>query len=69
MNINADIVFADDIKRTLGISSNTLTNWLREGRIPQPDVKITNRTRYWLRSTLVAAKVLPPVPSVSSQSA
>jgi predicted site-specific integrase-resolvase len=71
MNINTDIVYAHDLRETLGISANTLTMWLRQGRIPQPDVKITNRTRYWLRSSLVAAKVLPPIPqaSESSQSA
>lgn len=68
MNLEADIVFAADIKRTLNISAATLNMWLRQGRIPQPDVKITQRTRYWLRSTLVTAGVMPPVPQESKKS-
>ena len=43
----------------LGIRhANTLRTWIKEGRVPEPDVRITQKTRYWHRTTLVKAGLL-----------
>lgn len=62
-------IFCEDLKRILGISStNTLRRQIIAGRVPEPDVQITHKTRYWHRSTLVKAGLIPasqPTPATS----
>jgi hypothetical protein len=53
-------IFAADLMRLLGITHpNTLRVQLKDGKIPQPDVRISQKTRYWHRATLVKAGLLP----------
>jgi len=55
-------VFADELKSILGFThSNTLRVQIKAGKIPPPDVKITNKTRYWHRETLRKLGWLPKV--------
>ena len=54
-------IFPADLLRQLGLTHmNTLRSHIKAGRVPQPDVRITQKTRYWHRSTLVQAGLLPP---------
>lgn len=54
-------IYAPDIMKLLGIRHpNTLRLKIKNGQIPAPDVRITQKTRYWHRATLVKAGLLPP---------
>lgn len=39
----------------LGVSSETVRRWMRDGKLPKPDVDLSLRTRGWKLSTLRAA--------------
>ena len=52
-------VFAAELKALLGFThSDTLRVKIKEGKVPPPDVKISQKTRYWFRSTLVKAGIM-----------
>lgn len=61
MNL-ADIpVFPKEMMALLGIEHpNTLRLKIKRGEIPEPDVRLTQKNRYWFRSTLIARGLLPP---------
>jgi hypothetical protein len=46
-----------------GVSSETIRLWIRDKRIPAPDVKITSKSHGWKLSTLRAAGI--PLPDFS----
>lgn len=53
-------VFAPELKSLLGFThSDTLRVKIKEGKVPPPDVKISNKTRYWHRATLRRVGLLP----------
>lgn len=53
-------IFPADLMALLGIShANTLRTQIKAGKIPPPDVQITQKTRYWHRATLVKCGLLP----------
>jgi transcriptional regulator with XRE-family HTH domain len=41
-----------ELARLLGICSDTLTRWLREKRLPPPDIAPTRKAQQWRRSSL-----------------
>jgi hypothetical protein len=54
------VVYRDEFRTKMGglkgpISSETVRVWIKDERIPQPDVHISLRTRGWKASTLRAA--------------
>lgn len=52
-------IFPADLMRLLGISHvNTLRRYIADGRVPPPDKKISQKTRYWHRSTLEQAGLI-----------
>lgn len=52
-------IFPADLMQILGIThANTLRVQIKAGKVPKPDVQITQKTRYWHRSTLVKAGLL-----------
>lgn len=54
-------IFPLDLMKQLGIKHpNTLRLQIKSGKVPPPDVRITQKTRYWHRATLVRAGLLPP---------
>jgi hypothetical protein len=54
MNDHDIPLFANDLMRLLGIThANTLRVKIKNGQVPPPDVRLTQKTRYWRRSTLV----------------
>jgi predicted site-specific integrase-resolvase len=55
-------IFPADLMRLLGIShANTLRRYIKDGKVPEPDKKISQKTRYWHRSTLERAGLITPV--------
>ena len=51
-------VFPADLAAALGIQIKTLTRMVKDGRLPPLDVRLTAKTRYWFRETLVAKNIL-----------
>lgn len=62
-------IFQADLMALLGIKHpNTLRLQIKAGRVPGPDVRITQKTKYWHRASLVKAGLLqaeanPPTPA------
>lgn len=52
-------VTAKELQEILKIHPNTLRLKIKAGAIPQPDVKISTRLRYWKRETLRSIGLLP----------
>lgn len=46
-----------DIMARLGVSRETVRQWLKARRLPEPDVALSRKTVGWKRSTLAAAGV------------
>ncbi len=44
-----------ELAKRLGICSDTLTRWIREKRVPPPDLAPTRKTQQWRRSSLQTA--------------
>lgn len=58
--------FPADVMRLLGIAhSNTLREYIKSGKVPQPDVQVSKKTRYWHRESLVTAGLLQPQASAN----
>ena len=55
-----------DIEREFGCSSSTITRWMREKRLPRPDIAPSKKTQAWKASTLRAAghKVMELAPRI-----
>lgn len=52
------IILRRDLAALLGgLSGETMRRWMRDGKLPPPDVDLSLRTRGWKRSTLVAAGI------------
>ena len=53
-------IFSADLMALLGIQHpNTLRTQIKAGKVPPPDVRISQKTRYWHRATLVKVGLLP----------
>lgn len=61
-------VFPADLAAMLGIEVKTLSRWIKEGKVPKEDVRLTAKTRYWHRSTLVKKKLIEAAPQAASNS-
>jgi hypothetical protein len=51
-------VFPADLAAALGIQIKTLARMIKAGTVPPPDVRISAKTRYWHRTTLVEKKLI-----------
>lgn len=51
------IIYRQDLYKMLGVTSETLRRWIREGRMPRADIAITQRTVGWRLSTLQTAGI------------
>jgi len=51
------VIYRQDLYKMMSVTSETLRRWLRDGKIPAPDVAITQRTVGWRLSTLQAAGI------------
>ena len=53
-------IFPNELMALMGIKHpNTLRLHIQAGKIPPPDVQISQKTRYWWASTLVKAGLIP----------
>lgn len=51
------VVYRQELQRELGVVSETMRRWIRDGKLPKPDVALSRRTMGWRLSTLHAAGV------------
>lgn len=51
------IIYRQDLYKLIGVTSETLRRWLKEGKIPAADIAISRRTVGWRLSTLHAAGI------------
>lgn len=46
------VIYRKELQVMLGVTSETIRRWRKEGKIPAPDVAISRRTVGWRLSTL-----------------
>jgi hypothetical protein len=54
------VIWRPDLQAQLDVHSETLRRWLRDGKLPPPDVDLSQRTKGWKVSTLRAAGINIP---------
>lgn len=65
MDVPQDVVIWRSELREMcgGVCSETIRVWMKSGKLPAPDVKLSLRTMGWRLSTLRAAGINLPVPA------
>lgn len=63
MNEQDSIIWREELTALCGKSGETVRRWLKSGRLPPPDVKLSARTMGWKLSTLRAANINLPAPT------
>ena len=62
MNQNEIPIYPQDLMRILNFKHmNTLRSAIKRGAVPPPDIQLSQKTRFWYRSTLPKAGLLQPV--------
>lgn len=59
-----------DLRKTLDVSGETLRVWLRAGKLPPPDVNLSQRAQWWKPETLAAVGIhitIPTGPATASR--
>lgn len=51
------VIYRADLPELFGVTSETIRRWMKAGKLPKPDVAITQRTVGWRISTLQAAGI------------
>lgn len=51
------VIWRPDLQHKLEVSSNTILRWMKSGRLPEPDVNLSRKTKGWLLSTLEEAGI------------
>lgn len=51
------VIYRAELPGLLHVTSETVRRWLRAGKLPKPDVDLSQRTRGWRLSTLHAAGI------------
>lgn len=52
-----EVIWRQDFQRKMKVCSETMRRWIRDGRLPKPDVQISHKTMGWRVSTLRAAGI------------
>ena len=63
------VVYRAELCKSLGVVSETLRRWMLAGKLPEPDVKLSQKTLGWRLSTLHKAgiNIVQPVrPGIQS---
>lgn len=63
--INDQIIKRSDLRELFGVTTNTVRVWQKEGKLPEPDFKLSERVTGWRLSTLRAHGVNIPWPMAS----
>ena len=51
------VIWRRELQQATKVSSETIRRWMQNGKLPQPDVNLSNRTKGWRVSTLRAAGI------------
>ena len=51
------VIWRADLYEKLGVGSEAIRRWMKSGKLPPPDVDISQKTRGWRLSTLHAAGI------------
>ncbi len=51
------VVWRRELQLAIKVSSETIRRWMQDGRLPAPDVNLSNRTKGWRLSTLRSAGI------------
>lgn len=51
------VVWRRELQQAVKVSSETIRRWMQDGKLPKPDVDLSNRTKGWRVSTLRAAGI------------
>lgn len=54
------ILWRADLPAELNVSSETVRRWIKQGKLPKPDVDLTLQSKGWRLSTLRAAGINLP---------
>ena len=46
------VIMRHDLQSMMSVTSETVRRWIKQGRLPKPDVAISHRTMGWKVSTL-----------------
>lgn len=57
LEVSDRVIWRRELQETIDVSSETVRRWLRDGKLPLPDVKLSYRTMGWRMSTLRAAGI------------
>lgn len=59
MTINDEdrVIWRPDLQTMIGVHSETVRRWLKAGKLPAPDVHLSQKTLGWRVSTLRAAGI------------
>lgn len=55
--MNEKVIWRRDLRKRLGVSCQTMRNWERSNRLPNPDIALTQKSIGWYPSTLRAAGI------------
>jgi hypothetical protein len=51
------IIWRADLCTSLGVGSECVRRWIKDGKLPEPDINLSSRTKAWRLSTLQAAGI------------
>lgn len=51
------VVWRRELQAAASVSSETVRRWMKDGKLPLPDVNLSHRTKGWRVSTLRAAGI------------
>jgi predicted DNA-binding transcriptional regulator AlpA len=51
------VIWRRELQAATMVSSETVRRWMRDGKLPSPDVALSHRTKGWRMSTLRAAGI------------
>ena len=51
------VIYRQELYKKMGVTSHTLCQWIKKGKIPPADITITRRTVAWRISTLKEAGI------------
>jgi predicted DNA-binding transcriptional regulator AlpA len=51
------VIWRRELQAAAEVTSETVRRWMRDGKLPAPDVKLSHRTKGWRVSTLRAAGI------------
>jgi len=46
------VIWRHDLQSMMSVSSETMRRWIKQGRLPKPDVAMSQKTMGWKISTL-----------------